>query len=142
MKVKKILLSELNSNLKKSYDLFICSNSFEERCLSVAHEIDKGKLKSVLILSYYENKIYTDKNLKSLKSTFMNNKEIIYLSIDNPLSSVDRISEYFFNLTEGEKIKSILIDITTFTHEFLLIIIRLFMIYFPNVKITVLYTNA
>jgi hypothetical protein len=56
--------------------------------------------------------------------------------------SADNINKVLTGILEGNKSFSILLDITTFTHEMLLIILRLLQIICSNADITYVYANA
>ena len=70
------------------------------------------------------------------KGTF---KELLH---SDPLFSADQMNSTLCEIAAQQKIDSILLDITTFTHESLLMIIRLLRLRYPNTDIACVYSNA
>ena len=142
MAIQKIKLNELQVTVTESYDLFICSSSFESRCLSVAKNLNFDRIKKSLILTNEDLIEYIGKN-KDILVRYLGEK---YLSVDisttDPLLTADNISNVLNNSIQSEQINSILIDVTAFTHESLLIILRLVQIYFPDSIISGIYASA
>jgi hypothetical protein len=64
------------------------------------------------------------------------------ISTEDPLSTADSISKVLNNIIQNEQVNSILIDVTAFTHESLLIILRLVQIYCPDSIVTGIYSSA
>lgn len=137
----KININQLNKSTDK-VDVFICSASFEERCLTIPSEISELDIKNSFIF-YNANHVNTNgENLKKLTSKLKNSKAIkldsrlplvTYSSFNDCLNSI---------LTESES-KHIMLDITTFTHEALLILLRLLYMRLRNKDIlTLVYINA
>nr|WP_293835173.1 hypothetical protein [uncultured Arsenicibacter sp.] len=124
----KLTLKSLSKQLKESIDLFICSASFEDRCFSVAQNISKSAKKTKKIVIFYNTNEYNQIIINSGKlfDLFGNRAQKIDLQSDNPISNVSKIIKYFSEFfSTNKKPKNILLDSTTFTHETLLIIIRI-----------------
>lgn len=139
---KEVDISELSNSITKEYDLFICFNSFEERCISIASHIPINKFGAALILTnkrYLENE---EKNLKKLSAIFSKKGTIEQLDLSSPVEMADKIIECLNkkDLASGEK--RVFVDITTFTHEILLILFAIFKEKYSNVEITCGYNNA
>lgn len=105
-----------------NYDVFICSSSFEDRCLEIASKLNISQFKHVIICHFEDNYSESDNNLLKLKDLFNNKCNIIILSKDNPLRNYDDI----FDKLSGIEFNKALLDISTFTREIFLIIIKLF----------------
>ena len=67
MSPQKHSLERLDEILLDSYDLFICSSSFEERCRSIANHICLDRIKRTLILWNSDLLEYVGENKKFLE---------------------------------------------------------------------------
>lgn len=125
--MKIIDLTKLKTELNFEIDYFFCCASFEERCLSIIMNIESQKIKSA-VLCYNEDQVDTFQGHEiKLKELLLNtNLTEIKLNSNNPLTTAIRLKEYIDKLQSFEN-KKFLIDITTFTHEALLILFRLLM---------------
>ena len=72
---QKLKLELVDDELADSYDLFICSSSYEQRCLSIPNSIDINKIKQTFIVSNInllehieENEAYRRRGLVSFLS--------------------------------------------------------------------------
>lgn len=130
-------------------DLFICSVSFEERCLNAASLLSKGyyTTKRALVIRYFgENRrgfkeTHQDKLCKDILPSFIIDKEIGLLELDkyDVLSFWYNFEDWFEN---KEKPRTITIDISTFTKSFLLVLLKFLRQNFPDSKVRILYTMA
>ena len=139
---KEIDISNLSNFFTEKYDLFICFNSFEERCFSIASHIPKDKFSKALILTneiQFEN---AAKNLQKLTEIFENKATVAYLDLSLPVDVADSIIEHLNKINSIHKISSVFIDITTFTHESLLILLAIIKEKFKLIKIICGYNNA
>ena len=142
MNPKKILLHNINQEVIGPYDLFICSSSFEDRCKSIASHIDVSRINRAFIVSNMNLLEYIGKNKNDLEKLFAEKGHSVEVSTLDPLMTADNLQSA---LTDAIKIGStdrILLDVTTFTHESLLILLRLLRMHCPTSIITVGYTNA
>lgn len=140
--INKIFLSELRNTLPNSYDLFICSSSFENRCLSIASNISIEKVKSAFILYNRDFFQYINTNKTKLLSIFGEKGQQVEVSSSDPLITADNLDDNLTAAMHNSPVSSILLDITTFTHESLLILMRLLQLRCPEAKITCTYSNA
>lgn len=137
-KIEQLKLSDLKDRTEK-YDVFLCSSSFEERCLAVARNINRDTVSKALICHYYGNNHKSDENFARLTDLFADKCKEIKLLKSEPLSNYD---ELFSALVESE-CKSVLFDISTFTRETLLIALMLFrQNVFSTIKLQLCYTPA
>ena len=139
--VKKYKLSELNEHVEH-YDLFICSASFENRCLSISQNVDFTKFKNVFIFYMSDSIDYVDTNKKALEDIWEGRAACIEIKHSDPLITADNMLNALTELADGVEVTSVLVDITTFTHESLLILIRVLSVKFPHAKVSYAYTNA
>jgi hypothetical protein len=135
-------LNELPLNIPGKYNVFICSASFEKRCLSVCLSIKNIKFQKSFIIFNKEYEIYSKDNMSRQKKILGRYCSLVQSSLRNPLLAADKIKENIIEYIQTNKIKRILLDITTFNHESLLILLKLLKVYCPNCEITCLYTNA
>lgn len=102
--------------------LLICSSSFEGRCLSIPSALRECTNVDVIICYFPNNYLATDNNLKTIKDFYTPERVTeVEFSLDFPLNNYDLLLEA---LTK-KQYDSILFDISTFTRENLLIIIKI-----------------
>jgi hypothetical protein len=137
-----IKLSELKNKMTQNYELFICSCSFEERCLSIAQNFNLNNIEHVFMLYNVDFIDYITENKNKLISIFSMKHTPIEIKQSDPLFSTDVIIRAISQKINERKKLSVLLDITTLTHEILLIIINILLTLFPHVDITCIYNNA
>lgn len=118
--MESINLNELNSKVE-SVDIFISSASFENRCLSLISSFDRKKIRKGLIFYNKNEEVILSENIEKLKDSF-DNPEVFGLDSDHPVITANTFNEVFSNI--NEKIETLVVDTTTFTHEGLLILIK------------------
>ncbi len=114
--------SSLIDSIYSPIDFVITCASFEDRCLSVSFALPEHRIESVAIFFIEEFTDYSYKNRSKLSAHFRGKGREIPLSYNNPRSAADSIFETI--TSEGAKNKNILVDISTFTRESLLILIK------------------
>lgn len=124
----KIELKNLESHLEK-IDVFICSASYEERCFSVANQLVEFDIQHKIIFDVVDLENIIIRNAHKLAELLGKDTSIVNLSISNPadsLSSMDlALSNIFPESVADHEPKNYLIDITTFTREGLLMLLKL-----------------
>lgn len=140
--IEEVCLSKLKDRLNQDAYLFICSASFEKRCLSVATNINKQYILCSLIFYNKDCEMYMEENITKLKEILGERAGLIPLSKEDPIFTADGMKRALKNISKSKEINHILLDITTFTHESLLIILKLLELIFPEIKLTCLYSNA
>jgi hypothetical protein len=129
---------KLKNNLK--FDLFICCSSFEERCITISENLDKDQLENVRICHFENNYEISNINCKRLADIFSSNSfKIIILKKHDPINNYTRFKELLETLNEGCRIA---VDITTFTRENLLILLRIILLTKINLDIHFYYTPS
>jgi hypothetical protein len=104
-------------------DLFICSASFEDRCRSVVDNLGELAPNRALVAMNVRLGAKVSKHCDHLASRLGKSVSVVMLDSDNPISSADSISRSVEEpLASGAK--RIVIDVTTFTRESLLILLR------------------
>lgn len=142
MLIKKVELNDLNANISGPCELFICSSSFEDRCMSIPINIDFEKINKALILSNLDYSDYVGPNQKKLNNLLRRKGEVVGIRSSDPISTADIIKSRLNDAKAYGDIRSIWIDVTTLTHETLLILLRLLNLEFPDSTVTGFYTNA
>jgi hypothetical protein len=141
MNIARHKLSDLEAAIPAGLDLFVCSASFEDRCRSVPEALDPQKAQHVLICENENHAALHGANPTILRNYFEDRARMVYLDTGDPLQTADALNAAFraFGSMESPKI---LIDITAFTHESLLILLRLLPLSFPSAQIELAYTMA
>ncbi|MCP1299409.1 hypothetical protein NK356_09545 [Chryseobacterium sp. S0630] len=121
----KVQFSNLYSVIN-NIDLFICSSGFETRSKSFPLALDVDRVKNGFIFHIDENYTVSYENLKELENRMPYLKTIQHPK-NNPLETYDIILEkltgFYKDQNPHEKL-NIIIDITTFTREVLLILLK------------------
>jgi len=135
-------VSEIPQKLAGKVDVFICCASYETRCRTIAGFLEKQKIGKVLICLNSEIKDLAADNRSYLQQRFQENHIMIELSLDNPLSTADNLRSVL-NEISSDKPLCYLVDISTFTHESLLIMFKLLILRRkPGDTILLAYNNA
>ena len=139
--LNKIAVDKVAEHLNEEFDCFICCTSFEKRCLEVAKRIDANNVKRAYILRNQPLLKETDIQSTELHRIFGERAEFVDVRISQPLYTVD---QFLVKIIPAIKVAigKVLIDVTTFTHEHLLILL-----YFLNSekllgKVIFAYTGA
>lgn len=106
-------------SLPEKIDYFLMCASYEDRTLTFYDYIEESRIENFRLLYFKEFLKYTEKNIKKYEDKF--NVSKYSLSISSPISIADSLMECFANL---DKKSNVVIDISTFTRESLLIILK------------------
>lgn len=122
--INKMIKTDINSHLPENYS-FICFSSFEKRCTTVTSCIDCNSIiKAYVLRNCSSDSICgNSKNFDYICKKFGSKGISKEINLYDPLNIADTSLAIIKDLI-NEKIRSIVIDITTFTHEALLILIR------------------
>jgi hypothetical protein len=142
-------INELTERVDFNIDLLICSSSFETRCITIPRQLKEFNIGQIVICHYEENYSIANDNLDVLLAFFPSAEKLTFHK-NNPLFNLDilvtQINSY---KKKRKKLNSkssinILIDITTFTHEMILILVYLFKTYLksPEYTLKLAYTPA
>lgn len=141
--MNKFPLNKLAVFIQDKIDVFICSSSFEDRCLSIPREVGELgiPLKLIFCITNLESRI--EQNAKKLASTLGEQSFEVAIQIDNPAQTLKTMSEALNKAVLGDKQQSFLVDITTFTHEGLLMLLKLLQLKMKeNDKLFLCYNGA
>lgn len=120
----KIGFSNINTEIE-NIDLFICSSGFEARSKSIALAINPEKIRNAFIFNVEENYVVSEENLKEIQNHLHHMIKIDHPR-NNPLETYDIFKnklDEFYNKFDNERLR-IVIDITSFTRENLLILLK------------------
>lgn len=137
--------TKINTHIN-NIDLFICSSGFESRSKSFALAIDSEKIKNAIIFHIDENYTLSYNNLIELKSR-IKNLETVEHPKNNPIETYDiilrRLDDFYIQNQTKEKFE-IIVDVTTFTREILLILFKALnhKCYLSKAQINLIYTPA
>jgi hypothetical protein len=119
----KVPLSSLPAHITGLVDIFICSASFESRCRSVSDFVEPPIVQHVLVCVNENFPDIVSSNGEYLLSRYAGKSAMVLLSTENPLQTADSLQEAV-GATLDEPPQTYLVDITTFTHEALLILLK------------------
>jgi len=128
---------------KKKANVLICSSSFEDRCFAVVDSIKDMQFDKLFVFRVpdLDHRIIVNSKLFASKISYKKLK-FINLKIHDVTSSFFAIRDSLLSIFQGND-KNIVVDITTFTHEGLLILFRLMMeLKRPDDKFTFVYNGA
>jgi hypothetical protein len=132
MKIRELNLTLLKDEFQAPYTAFIGSASFEERCLSVAKSLNANFATTVVIFHSGSDAPWTQTRLEQFEriaSGGTDNFHSVQISMIDPVYTADSIIDALYKIDyAGKKKVRILFDITTFTHEALLIVFKIFLL--------------
>ncbi|HEY9210479.1 MAG TPA: hypothetical protein VIO56_03635 [Methylotenera sp.] len=138
---QKLQLENLVNSFSENISLFIGMASFEKRCLSILQNVE-SKVDYCLFFKNVSAGNLADKALKEMKALVKNRNTTVELDHDSPVSTADAMVK----IIEENKARiyggKVLIDITTFTHEQLLILLRVLKIVTPDASLILGYNGA
>ena len=124
MPTRKFDIALVESEISYPLDTFICCGSYEERCRTIPNIIDPGKISQALVVENKDLSIYVGENSEYLRKRFGNKSIDVTTNSSNPLLTADNLHNAL-KLSRNGGQQKYLIDITTFRHESLLILISL-----------------
>lgn len=141
--MKPFHIDEFDVKVDISFDIFICSGSFEDRCFSIAKKVsENGLAKKTLIFENMDSVEFVESNCKELQKLFPGSHDKIEVYSTDPIKSADSISGKLSCIYKEESNEAVLIDITTFMHETLLILLAIMRRDYPKLRIYCCYINA
>lgn len=114
-------LREFRSTVTGFMDVFICCASFEARCLSIAEQIDPACVGAVLLA---HNDGMLSGNGVKICERFGDKVKLVAFRIDEPIQTADVLRQALECAISSPE-ATVVADITTFTHEQLLILLGL-----------------
>lgn len=129
---------------KEEFDVFVSFVSFEERSFTLSNKLDVNKMGKIFVVrnNKTKNNKYIQENSMAFEEKFGSKMEYIEVNFDEPLLSADNLKTKFDFLKSNDKKMKILLDISTFTHEVLLMFLCILKYLSYNVDLTCVYTNT
>ena len=140
--IEKVCADKINSYIPANCT-FVCFSSFEDRCLSLLKEIDSKKINEAFVFRNIEKLMDTnnEKNTQIITDS-ISNASVIKINLSSSINLADSIFDLVKKLHSKEA-KDLVVDITTFTHEALLILIKNLFLYKKSFKtIRFIYNSA
>ncbi|MBV9156686.1 MAG: hypothetical protein JO097_10530 [Acidobacteriaceae bacterium] len=138
-KSTKILLTDLPKCVQPA-DVFVCSASFETRSKSIPEQLESVAFTRVLVCANENFPKVFRHSARKLQEQFGNAARLVSLNTNEPLRTADSLREAIDSALEAN-LKRFVVDITTFTHESLLILLRILQLRSIG-SIEFLYTTA
>ena len=139
---KHLPLVELWNALGGNIDVFIGCGSFEERCKKAAIALDSKVIKHAIIAENMNLEVYVSKNSQYLMDLFGDRAIKAQINSGKPLETADSLDKAL-SAIQSKGIQRYLVDITTFTHESLLMLVRLLSLRLrPTDRVFFVYTSA
>ena len=135
----KMNVNEIVTSIDNDFNVFICSSSFEERTLTISSKIKDMTFDKIILLENKQGSELLKNNTAKIKALFPRNRLDISVDFHNMLLLVNDIRCALSDLSDNCKI---LIDITTFTHEELLICAKILLTNDRIKEVVCLYNNA
>lgn len=138
-----IELGDLKEQINEKIDVFICSASFEERCFIIPKAVKDLDIPCKIVFYFNDLHEKISDNAKKLQETLGRNSDKVDMLINNPTEMLLRMSKTLDVVILKDNPQNFLVDITTFTHEGLLILFRLFQLKIKeNQKLFFCYNGA
>lgn len=132
--------SKLSEHINVDIDMFFCSSSFEDRCFLLPNAFPKDKIKNAFVCFNRDQEGSILENAQKLTKV-LPNASLVKFHSNNPIQILEGILEAFTKIPPAQ-VKSVFIDITTFTHEGLLILYKVISVNCLNAKIILGYSEA
>jgi hypothetical protein len=129
--LNKFDISNLNKQLNLPIDVLICSASFEERCKVIPNQMNPNDFNHVLICENEDLRDMVSTNSDYLVKRFGNKSIKVTLATNDPLKGTDNLQKALKQVYDN-KVRTVLIDISTFTHESLLILLKILQQFYCN----------
>jgi hypothetical protein len=139
---KTLDLVELSSMMPSRIDVFVCATSFERRSLSIPTALARHDVRRVVMFS--DNEIAGETGVavaESIAGMFPGRTSQHFIKLRDPLDIANKMIQALMEHVRAAA--EVVIDVTTFTHEALLILLRVIQIFgVPDVRFTGVYTGA
>lgn len=117
-------LSALNDYLgRRRIDALLCCASFEERCRVIPETVEVDKISHLWVSFNREFERLSKPNLEALESRYQGSCTVMELGINDPIVTADCFANHLEELCRISSAR-IVVDITSFTRESLLILIK------------------
>lgn len=138
--ITKLSVDEFSERFDENPSLFVTMASFESRCTTIAKSF-AGKCERSVVLKNSQVGELADENFKKLMDLGGDNCVNFELTLDDPIKSASLLSQIPL-LVRPDSVGPIFVDITTFTHEQLLILFKVFKNAKPSQRVVFGYSGA
>jgi len=139
--IEKMPLLELDKLFPDGIALFIGMVSFEDRCFSILENLKTLPVHCLLFKNLASGAI-AQKNLDHMIGLTIERNTVVDLDISSPITTADAFARALASEVIASSAGAIFIDTTTFTHEQLLILLRIIELRGIEHKIIMGYTGA
>lgn len=139
--IEKFPLCDFGSKFPDRMSLFIGMVSFETRCMSIFSHL-RPLAEHSLFFKNVDAGVIAQRNLDQMLEMGREGATVVELDIGLPTSTADTFVRNLTLLIPTSTSSSIFVDTTTFTHEQLLILLRVFEQLEPKCRIVMGYTGA
>lgn len=138
---KKEHISSINDYIP-SNSAFVCFSSFESRCYTIAKRIDVKKIRMAYVFRNIDPPMsqYNESSIKTIREA-IEHISIVEVSLNSPVTVADKIFSTIWDIINAS-ITNIIIDISTFTHEALLMLLKTLYIYCNSFNSILLVYNG
>jgi hypothetical protein len=137
----KIPLQEISKLIPEGIAVYIGMASFETRCHSILEVLNPSPSNS-LIFKNENSSALTSTNLAKMIELTAGKNTVINLNLDSSIALVDAFVSALSSAKLGDLSGTVFVDTTTFTHELLLILLRVLDQLRPKCRILMGYTGA
>ena len=124
--VDRVAVSVLPAAVGGPIDVFLCSASYEERCTSIASVLGPAtEVRYPLVCHNQKAVPQVYKSVERLQQIFSGKATRVALDKSDPLRTADQIQGALSRVIDESRPQRYVVDITTFTHEALLILLRI-----------------
>jgi len=142
MRPGKFPIDEFENVIHGPIDVFICCGSFEERCRTIADKLQPTSVRRVLVVENKNLHGYVGENAKYLRDRFGGKTVDIATDSTNSVLTADNLQNALKEISSN-KPQRVLVDITTFRHESLLMLLNLLYLSAKNTDtVRFVYTTA
>lgn len=117
-----VILQKIKKELPSKIDCMLVCASYENRCLSVFENFDANQISSLCLLYFKQYRHLSDDYIKQYESKFSVNS--YEMDISRPTTVADALIDYFSAVAENIERPNVVVDVSTFTRESLLIAIK------------------
>lgn len=137
----RVQLQQVSTLFPSGIGIFIGMVSFEERCTSLLSSFKEVPAHSLIFRNRDSGSI-AEENLNKMMALTEGRHRVVDIDLNSPITAADEFSAILSGNIFRECIGEIFLDATTFTHEQLLILLRIFEVAKVKKRIFVGYTGA
>ena len=115
-------LKDVSHEIGDTVDVFVCSSSFEDRCLSIPLQVNQRAIQRAVILENTDIR-EVGQNAEQLRSHFGVVGQLVEVNTSQPIPAADAMYHCLSELIVRDRLERVAVDITTFTHEQLLMLL-------------------